>query len=332
MANENDYALRGPAWVKHWMLQRYLERLILKVGRRWKRFVYIDGYAGPWKSQTQDLSDTSFGCAIAVMRACQAKLAEQGVQLPMRAVFFERNKLRAARLQKYAAENSSPQLTIEAFRADFMEHVDAAATQLKDEDFAFALIDPTGYSDMVPERLAPLLRRRGVEVLINLMWDFINRFWHTNQAPILDEIFGEDRRLRCDDWDLERCAARLYVQRLRDAARGSGGRLRASTFPVQHPTKARTHYFLVYATHAPIGLLTFDEVAAATWHQQALTRAKTKVRLKSGPQGDIFGGDVHAVQVARVVDRYSIREAWLSFMAVAGAEIVVSDDLKAELL
>jgi hypothetical protein len=89
---------------------------------------------------------------------------------------------------------------------------------------------------------------------------------------------------------------------------------------------------LVYATHAPVGLLTFNEVAASTWHQQALTKAKTKVRLKSGPQGDIFGGEVHDVQTARQIDRYAIREAWLSLMPVADAEIAISDDLMSELL
>lgn len=71
MAELDDYLDREQMWVKHWMLQRYLEQLILKVGRHWKSFVYIDAYAGPWKAQAEDLSDTSFGCALEVMRACQ---------------------------------------------------------------------------------------------------------------------------------------------------------------------------------------------------------------------------------------------------------------------
>lgn len=208
----------------------------------------------------------------------------------MRAVFFEKHKLRAARLVKYATENSTPSLRIDAFRADFMDHVQVVAENLSDQDFAFVLIDPTGYKDMVPERLAPLLRRRGGEVLINLMWDFINRFWCTDQAPVLDEIFGADRRSRCEAEDLEHDAARLYAERLRGVAANAGGRLYAATFPVQHRTRSRTHYFLVYATHSPAGLLTFDAVAQATWQQQALTKAKVAVRRKSGNTIDIFGG------------------------------------------
>ena len=99
-----NYTDREQAWVKHWMLRRYLERLILKVGTRWRRFVYIDGFAGPWGARTENLSDTSFGIAIEVMRSCQAKLAEHGRRIPMRAAFFEKNRLRAARLKQYAEE------------------------------------------------------------------------------------------------------------------------------------------------------------------------------------------------------------------------------------
>jgi len=102
-----DYADREPAWVKHWVLEKYLQVLILKIGAsgKWSRFLYIDAFAGPWGSQRQDLADTSFGRAIGVMRACQEKLSELGKTLHMEAVFFEANKRRATRLIRYAQEN-----------------------------------------------------------------------------------------------------------------------------------------------------------------------------------------------------------------------------------
>jgi hypothetical protein len=243
-----------------------------------------------------------------------------------------KNRLRAARLQRYASENTSKRLSVDAYHADFIDHVPAVAQQIGDRDFAFALIDPTGYADMVPFNLAPLLRRRGVEVLINLMWDHINRFWNTDAAPVMDEIFGSDRRERCTGDKLEQCASRLYADRLREVAGRHGGKLLAASFPVQHPTKQRTHYFLIYATHAPKGLLTFDEVAEATWQQQALAKAKTKLRKQAGPQDDLWNNDVLEVQARRVVDFDAVRAAWLDFLPVAGSEIIVSDSLMAELL
>ncbi|RAN82963.1 hypothetical protein B5P43_02600 [Bacillus sp. SRB_336] len=331
MAELADYADREQAWVKHWMLRKYLERLVLKVGTRWKRFVYIDGFAGPWGERTEDLSDTSFGTAIDVMHSCQTSLAERGKSIPMRAAFFEKDWRRAAKLRQYAKEHSTAALSIDAYHADFMDHIDKIAAELRDDDFTFVFLDPKGYKEMVPNRLAPVLRKRGVEVLINVMWDFMNRFWSTEQAPVLDEIFGRDRRERCSELNLERDANRLYAERLRDAAGAHGGRLYAATFPVQHPTKARTHYFLVYTTHASIGLLTFDDVAKATWREQALTKAKTVVRRQSAG-ADLFGCNVHDVKYERKIDASELREAWLGLMPVVGAEIVVTYDVMAELL
>lgn len=331
MAGLEDYTDREQAWVKHWLLRRYLERLIMKVGTRWSRFVYVDGFAGPWGARTENLSDTSFGIAIDVMRDCQAKLAEHGYEVPMRAAFFEKYRRPAVRLKQYAEEQTTPMLSIEAYHANFMDQIDAITSQLCDNDFAFVLLDPKGYKEIPPAKLAPLLRRRGVEVMINVMWDFMNRFWDTDQAPVLDEIFGEDRRERCDRDDLEGSANRLYAERLRMVADSKGGRLYASSFPVQHPTKARTHYFLVYATHAAQGLITFGEVAEATWREQELTKAKTTVRLQSGGL-DLFAGEVHDVKSARRVNTWRIREAWLQLLPVSGSEIAVSHDVMAQLI
>jgi three-Cys-motif partner protein len=331
MADLKDYEEREQAWVKHWLLREYLRRLIFKVATKWNRFVYVDGFAGPWGAKTENLSDTSFGIALEVMRECQSKLAENGRVVPMRAAFFEKNRRRAVLLSQYAKENSTHELSIEAYRADFMDHIDAVSAQLRDDDFAFVLLDPKGYKEMIPAKLTPLLRQRGVEVLINLMWDFINRFWETDQAPVLDEIFGSNRRQECSKNHREKDVSNLFAERLRSAAGLEGGRMYAATFPVQHATKDRTHYFLVYATHSPHGLLTFGDVAQATWQEQAMTKARTTVRQRSDGI-DLFDGEVLGVKNEREVDKHLIREAWLSLMPDAGAELVVRHETMAGLL
>lgn len=336
MVHLDDYANREQAWVKHWVLEKYLEVLILKIGEsgRWSRFVYIDAFAGPWGSQLEDLSDTSFGRAIKVMMSCQAKLKEHGKTMRMEAVFFETVRKRAARLVRYAKDNTSESLGIQACHADFMAQIDSVAAQISDGDFALVLIDPKGYKDVAPSRFAPLLRKRGVELLINLMWDFINRFWGLPQEKgKLDAIFGADRPSRDDVGDLEHAASNLYTQRLRAVAGTAGGRLWAATFPVENPDKDRTHYFLVYATHSPHGLIVFGDVAEGSGEQQAQAKARKKVRQQcEGGQGDIFGGDVSSVRADRRVDEYGHRNAWLKRVPVAGNEIAVSYVVMAELL
>lgn len=314
--------------MKHYLLEGYLERLIMKVGTRWKSFTYIDGYAGPWDSVAPDLSDTSFHRAVVTMSACQKKLAEGGRTLPMRAIFCEKGQARSKRLVAYAEEHTSPTLRLEAYRADFTEKVGEITASLKDDEFTFALIDPTGYSQISPAQLAPLLNRRSVEVLINLMWEHIERFWDFHQnEDLLNRIFGADRKEKLTQVG----AAALYASALREQAGLQGGRLYASAFPVQNPDKNRVLYYLVYGTHSPAGLLTFDKVAEKTWPEQALAAAEAKVR-KRHPSGDLFAGAVTCAKVDRPVDVEKIRQKWLELLGEVGADTTASEAVAADLL
>ena len=72
------YAGREQASVKHFLLEAYLERLIMITAQtRYERIAYVDAFAGPWKSAREDLTDTSFAKAIEVMQGCRAALAKQ---------------------------------------------------------------------------------------------------------------------------------------------------------------------------------------------------------------------------------------------------------------
>ena len=50
------YAGREQASVKHYLLEAYLERLIMITGQaRYNRISYVDAFAGPWKAAQSDL-------------------------------------------------------------------------------------------------------------------------------------------------------------------------------------------------------------------------------------------------------------------------------------
>jgi three-Cys-motif partner protein len=331
-----DYHEREQAWVKHWLLERYLEKLVFKVGTKWKRFVYVDAFSGPWKSASDDLSDTSFSVALEVLRKCQEKLYENGRDLPIKAIFLEKNKSSAKRLIDYASDKSTDSFEVCAKRADFLDEIDAIAREISDDDFAFVLLDPTGFKEVSPATLAPLLKKRGVEVLINLMWDHINRFWCLPDIEqTLDNIFGSDRDKRSPDAgglsEQDRCS--LYTRRLREFAGNQGGKLWASTFPVLNPRRDRTHYYLVYATHSPTGLLTFDKCAEETWQEQADTRASVQIRERTAEgQGTLFGDAVKDIPFERKIDRDRIRDAWLRLVPAIDSKTVISVATMAELL
>lgn len=336
MHDKDRYESREQAWIKHLMLEKYLEILVLKVGTKWKSFVYVDAFAGPWDSTSEDLSDTSFSRALAVLESCKKKLKKNGVDLPIRAIFLEKKKSSARRLISYA-ERYVGDVKIEAKCADFLDEIGALSATVKKDEFAFVLVDPTGFKDVTaPRVLAPLLQKRGVELMINLMWDHINRFWsHSDTQNALSDIFGEDRdsAVAAVGGGVESARCGVYTQRLRAHAGSSGGRLWASAFPVLNPRKKRTHYYLVYTTHSPTGLLTFSRVAESTWQEQSNTRAQVKLK-RASPEGQtlLFSLDEVDVPVERNIDLDSVQRAWLSLLPSVGSEVVVDENLMARLL
>ena len=63
-----------------------------KVGSTWDELVYVDAFAGPWKTVDADYADTSFGIAIEALSQCQNGLSERGRQLRMQAILVEQDK------------------------------------------------------------------------------------------------------------------------------------------------------------------------------------------------------------------------------------------------
>lgn len=63
-----EYRGREHSLVKHNVLGSYLMRLLMIVGQeRADTLGYVDCFAGPWKSEAKDLSDTSIDIAIRQM-------------------------------------------------------------------------------------------------------------------------------------------------------------------------------------------------------------------------------------------------------------------------
>lgn len=154
------YAGREQAAVKHFLIDAYLERLIMITGRaKHDRIAYVDAFAGPRKSTQEDLADTSFARAIEVVEGCRAKLARQSERsIALRALFVERDPERYARLKQFAEEKSSSDISITPLQEDFSASGQSVADWIRDDEMGFVLIDPTGWKDVIAAKtLAPLL-------------------------------------------------------------------------------------------------------------------------------------------------------------------------------
>lgn len=292
------YTGREQAWVKHYFLGSYLERLVHKVARKFDKIVYVDGFSGPWLSGTEDFSDTSFGIALEALRKAKGSWKNLGREVAMKAVLVEKRAEAFATLQ--GLQPKYPDVTIQPFRGDFRDLVGNIVDAIPSDAFAFVLIDPKGWR--IPmAKLDPLIGRPNTEVLFNFMFEFINRAaamatevtveglnellpvagWREALAEI-DHSYPPDARPQARR-DTLHAAFRAVLQE-------RGAYQYVADVPVLRPLKDRTIYSLVYGTRSATGIEVFRDCQIRTLSEQDLMRGAAKVAAKTATtgQGEMF--------------------------------------------
>ncbi len=84
------YAEREQTLVKHFILQKYLERFALIVGSFADAITYVDCFSGPWNVRSQEMADSSFAIALSELRKARQALAEKSRDLKLRAFSWRR--------------------------------------------------------------------------------------------------------------------------------------------------------------------------------------------------------------------------------------------------
>jgi three-Cys-motif partner protein len=136
------YAGREQAYVKHYFLSAYIERLLHKVARSYDQVVYVDGFSGPWQSAGEGFGDTSFGIALHALRTAKASWSKFGRQVRMKALLVEKSRKAYRALEGLQA--SYPDVEIKIFNADFRGAIDRLLAEIPTDAFAFLLLDPKG--------------------------------------------------------------------------------------------------------------------------------------------------------------------------------------------
>ena len=154
--------------------------------------------------------------------------------------------------------------------------------------FAFCFIDPTGWT-LSMERLRPLLLHRPGEVMINFMYDFVNRFLNSQDPAIeasLDRFFGTKiwRHLR-DRLDRESAIISLYEEQVRTV----GNFLYVTSTKILKPLQERAYFHLIYATRNPKGIEEFRGVEKRLAIEQGSVReiAQREHRQQRTGQGEL---------------------------------------------
>lgn len=287
----SDYVGREQSYVKHVLLEGYLEALVHKTASRYSHIVYVDGFAGPWQSASEQFSDTSFGIGLSALRRAKASWKKIGRDVRMSAFLVERNPKAFTKLASIPPK--FPDVTIKPYKGDFLDAMPSILADIPSDAFAFFLIDPKGWR--IPlERIKPLLAREKSEVIFNFMFEFINRAASMTDMNIvagLNELmpFGDWRgKLEIATTSEERKA--ILTSAFSACLSQLGGYKYVCETTILRPSKDRALYCLFYGTRHDTGLEVFRDCQVKALEAQSQTRAATKVQhsqTKTG-QAELF--------------------------------------------
>lgn len=296
MSNGELYAGREQTLVKHFILQKYLERFAYIVGAHWDTLTYVDCFSGPWNGRSDRFEDSSFAIALKELRNARDTLAKQrGRTVQLRCFFLERNRAAFAKLKEFAdgvkdAKIETRNATLEESISDISGFVKGGGTKA----FPFVFIDPTGWTGFEMETITPLLRLNPGEVLINFMTGHIRRFLDSPQEETQDgfrRLFGSGAfRAKVQGLALlerEDAAVEEYTRN----AKSVGGFNFGCNAIVLHPEIDRTHFNLIYLTRNLKGIEVFKDAEKKAMELQETARADAQQRKRVARKGqpELFG-------------------------------------------
>jgi three-Cys-motif partner protein len=296
------YKDREQTYLKHLFLERYLEAVAYHIGYSHKEFIYVDCFSGPWRAADEQLGDTSIRIALDRLNSVRNRLAQLKSYPTIRAIFVEKSPTAFASLQQVLQEHRGDVKTT-AFAGSFEENIAGILRQIG-TTFAFFFVDPTGWSGFAMDNLQPILKRGNGEVMINFMYDFINRFLSFQNASneeSLDRCFGtRNWRAIREAPDRESALVNLYMQQVS----ATGGFPYVTSSRILKPLHDRAYFHLIYATRNPKGMEEFRnverQVVAMQENIRATTQREHRERRSGQPEFE-FGLDnpSHAFQEER---------------------------------
>lgn len=312
-----QYKGREQAYFKHKLLEAYLERLFMIVGQHQRTICYVDCFAGPWKSQDEDLEDTSIVISLNLINRCREALRKIDKDVQFRALYIEEKPIRFKALQAYLAARPEDGTVTHALQGKFHDLLQEILSWCGTDSFVFFFIDPTGWKNVVElPTLTPLLRRPNSEFLINFMYDFLSRTVPQPEFQAdMKAIFGilPDTQGMAPE-EREAHLISLYRNNLKQVTPGGRERPRTACVTVQKPTRDRTLYHLVYLTRHPKGIVEFMEASEKLDLVQKKLRALAKQdeRIAKRKQMELFSAAEHVTDERAEMDLSEIKAYWLN--------------------
>jgi three-Cys-motif partner protein len=252
--------------------------------------------------------------AISVLKDAQQNLARRGIHRRVHCHLCERDPDAYARLKQAVATHHQPSsgFEVSTHGGSFVDAVPSIRASVG-HSFSLVFIDPTGWTGYPFDTIRPLLLPRFSEVIINYMYDFINRgVSMSDQATIasFDPILGGPGWTDRLDPTLAAHDRGAAVEALfRESLKATGNFEHVVSTRIYRPTIDRPHFFLTYGTKSPIGLRTFRDTEFKALKEQAADRAAAKARKREELtlSADMFA-DMDAAVQTEMVDDYVASE------------------------
>ena len=228
---------------------------IISRSQTFDRIIYIDGFAGPGRyKQGED------GSPIVALKAALGAL-NGPIQKPFEFHFVERKRRVAAALKaniehlkqhrivppNFEIHVHERQTFAQAYEQHIRGHLQAHARAP-----AFALVDPFGWTGIPMAILSELMKRPSTEILVNFMFEEINRFInHPKQGQNFDALFA------CPEWrrayDLGAVTRKKFIHDLyRDQLRRAAGARYVRSFEMRNERNV-SDYFLYFSSNNLLG-------------------------------------------------------------------------------
>jgi three-Cys-motif partner protein len=275
------YHGREQTYAKHLFLEQYLERVAFHIAYAHNEFVYVDGFSGPWKATDEGLEDTSFIIAIRKLQYVREALGKLGKSPRIRCLFIEADPSRFIALE--AATRDVARLETKALCGDF-EMLIPDIQRFLGTGFSLIFIDPTGWDGFAMERITPLLNNPRGEVIVNFMYDYINRFLNDTRPEIeasFDRLFGTDQWRFIRSVEDREQIVEYYGEQLQYF-----GSYSFVTFtPILKPLANRPYFYLLYCTRNIRGLIEFRATEQRSLPSQQFAREAGRQRHRVARTG-----------------------------------------------
>jgi three-Cys-motif partner protein len=292
----SEYEGREQSLVKHVILRKYLERFAHIIGSWKESITYVDCFSGPWNVRSANLDDSSFAIALAELRKARESSSKRNRDLRLRCFFIEKDQSAYQALKEFAgganeAEIRTKNKTLEDAVPDILQFLDQ-----DQESFPFILIDPTGWTGFELDVIAPLLKRKPGEVLVNFMTSFVRRFINSSDEATqrsFDRMYGPFKPSAAElreaaEEDLDDVLVTAYKRLLRK----TGSYAHVCDAIVLHPEIDSAHFHLVYHTRHLKGVEVFKDAERKAMEMQEQSRAALRGKRMEKEHPSLFPASV----------------------------------------